>query len=896
MRECIDEDDAIRYQNQTLSSEGQRAIEEHIAVCSSCLELVLALKSGRRCDTLEPARKACGLPRAEKIGNYSILEELGSGAMGIVYAAYDLELERRVALKLVRRPGPAASERIRREAQALARLSHPSIVAVYGVHPLPDDEIVVAMEYVPGKNLREWLTERPRMDWATIRKVFVQAAAGLASAHEAGLVHRDFKPENLLITEDVEAKVIDFGLVRSADETERSLEHSLASASSPFNLLTEEGAVIGTPAYMAPEHLEDGTINARTDQFAFCVTLFEVIYGERPFLASSYQELRERLLDRPLELPDRPRDVPRSVEALLRRGLSKDPDQRFASMRDLMVGLEGATARSPKYRNLTLGAVGAATLLVGALVTQRPPRCPTPTRAFSSIWEPPIKAHLRERITATGLSYAEDVWLRIRPRLDAFVSSWQRMHTESCQATLLRHEQTAHVHALRELCLQEEKEQFRSIVDLFGAATPNVVDRAAELAAGLSLERCRNAKALLAVPPPENAEIAEAVADIRDRLVRLEVKHDAAAYDEGLDDSGVALRRAEASGYPAVVAEALYWQGVFLHRTHDYEKSAQTLERAYSVAIEANHLELAADASRELTWVVGYFLAKADLGFQWSVSARALARLREAGGLREADSLGRLGKLEAFAGKSRDAETHLRAAEAMYRRHLDDTHPKLGAVVMDLGTSFFGEGRYQEALVHYRRALEIQRQTFGPRHVRVASAYLNVGIALMNLNAWGEAEQSLELARDIYTRSGRGPTYEEGMLFYNLGQLAKRLGKASVAAGRYSRSLIILQEKLGADHPRTSLPLRGLGEVSLSEGRVTQAVKYLERALKVASAEGHDPGYRANVEFSLARACHQARDRARARELAVAALDRYRKRGLSREEERVTTWLVEHGY
>ena len=171
-----------------------------------------------------------------------------------------------------------------------------------------------------------------------------------------------------------------------------------------------------------------------------------------------------------------------------------------------------------------------------------------------------------------------------------------------------------------------------------------------------------------------------------------------------------------------------------------------------------------------------------------------------------------------------------------------------------------------------------------------------MGIALINLKSWTEAEQSLEFARDIWASSGRGATYEEGMLFHNLGQLAKRLGKMSLANERYTRSVEILREVLGVDHPRTSPPLRGLGDVTLAEGDVTGAIEYLEQALRVASGKGHDPGYRANAEFSLARALDRANSKRRARQLATAAMERYRKRGLSEDAERVHVWLVEHGY
>ncbi|MEL7370190.1 MAG: serine/threonine-protein kinase [Myxococcota bacterium] len=891
MRDCIDENEALAYRNGEVGAEGRLAIEAHIDMCSACLELILFLGAeGRPMDSSAPALPATG----DRMASYAILEEIGSGGMGVVYKAYDLELDRRFALKVVRRGGSEAAKRIRREAQAMARLSHPNVITVYGVHTLADDEVVIAMEYFAGVSLRKWLAARPDLDWGTIQRVFIQAGAGLAAAHEAGLIHRDFKPDNLLVTDDGRVKVIDFGLVSAVGESGVRPETESGDAFDPS--LTRTGAYIGTPAYMAPEHYDSGVVDSRTDQFAFCVTLFESVYGKHPFSVQSPQALKEKVLSGDIEFPERRRGVPRLVEILLRRGLSTNPDERFVSMRDLIAALERATEAPPWYRKRAAWAAVAVAALTTVLLVPHEPPCPTPTEAFTDFWSPQVKAGIRRAFRATGLRYADDAWAKAMPRLDAFATSWRAMHVESCQATRVRHEQTAHVRSLRQVCLQEQKEMFRSVIDLLSAATLKTVDRSAELSARLSVERCGDVAALLAVAPPENVAVAASATNIRNALMLAQAQYEIGAYEEGLAASEAAVRDAEAAGYPVVVGEAQYWRGRFLSRTGDYAGSAAALERAYRVALEANHLNLAADASRELTWVVGYYLAKPEQGFQWSISARGLARLRDARGLREARSLARLGKLEAFMGRSRDAQTHLQQSEALFRRHLDDAHPDLSTVVMDLGTSFFGEGRYREALVHYRRGLALRRSAYGARHVRVGDAHQNVGIALLNLESLTEAERSLELARDIYARSGKGPTYEEGMLFHNLAQIARRRGQIPLAIERYSRSLQILQDKLGVDHPRTSTPLRGLGDAKLAAGDVSAAVQHLERAVQLSSGEGHDPGYRANAEFALARALHQAKKSARARRLAISALDRYQDRGLSDDAERVQTWLVEHGY
>ncbi len=895
MHRCINEDEALEFGSDTLSEEKRRAIEAHINVCSACLELTLALSDESRSGSefssaLAPT--ASGLATSEKVANYTILEEVGSGGMGVVYAAYDLELERRLALKIVRRSGPVALQRIRREAQALARMSHPNVVTVYGVHSLPDDELVIAMEYVQGESLRKWVEAQSQRPWTELRQVFLQAAAGLASAHRAGLVHRDFKPDNVLVTPEGNVKVIDFGLVGVS--TERT--HPLPVESTTSVPLTREGAFVGTPEYMAPEQLDHGVVDARTDQFAFCVTLFEAVYGRRPFSATTPGERRKKLLEESLEMPERPRDVPRAAEALLRRGLSPDPGQRFLSMNDLASALRSATERPPWYRSRSLSAVLVATLVFAILLLPREPPCSPPAEAFTDSWGPSVKSDIRSAFRSTGLGYAEDAWDRTQPRLDAFVASWHEMHAASCKATVVHRAQTPHVHALRKNCLFDKRERFRSIVTRLRSATSNVVDRAPDLVFGLSLAECENEAALLAVRPPQSSTVAESVAEIKDALISLGVRYEIAAYEESLADSELAVRDAKESGYQPLVGEALLWRGRFLYRSHQYEAAAAVLTESYGIAVEVNDIDLATDASRELTWVVGYFLAKPELGFQWNLNTRGFARRREVGGLQEARSLGRLGKLEAFTGKSEDARAHLQMAEKMFRRKLEQAHPELGEVIMDLGTSYFGEGRYREALFHYQRALEIRKSIYGARHFRTVSAYQNVGIALINLESWIEAEKYLNTALGVLMSSGRGRTYEEGLLLHNMGSLARKAGQPLLAKERFQRSFEVLREVLGVEHHRTALPLRGLGELAFAEGDIAAAIGYFEEALRIAQAKGQDPGYLGNAEFSLARALHAANKRSRARLLAGRAHARYRERGLSEDAERVQSWLVTHGY
>src|SRR5215470_5885792 len=235
-------------------------------------------------------RSVC-LPRGTQMDRYVLLERIGVGGMGEVYSAHDSELERKVALKLLHPESAKADaslgpRRLLREAQAMARLSHPNVVAIYDVGTF-EDHVFIAMEYVAGRTLRHWLKEADR-DWRQIVENFVEAGRGLGAAHAASVLHRDFKPENVLVGNDGRCRVLDFGLARANDRDpdQTEIEFAALTISKAKQLaleLSRTGAMVGTPAYMAPEQLLGQSVDARGDQFAFCVTLYEALYGERPF-------------------------------------------------------------------------------------------------------------------------------------------------------------------------------------------------------------------------------------------------------------------------------------------------------------------------------------------------------------------------------------------------------------------------------------------------------------------------------------------------------------------------------------------------------------------------------------------------------------------------------------
>lgn len=290
------------------------------------------------------------IDRGGAIGRYVILSRLGAGAMGVVYAAHDPHLGRKVAVKVLRHDENTVAHpeqariRLLREARALAKLSHPNVVAVHDVGTLPDG-VFIAMEFVPGQTLQQWLREAPRTK-EQILAAFLEAGAGLAAAHAVGVVHRDFKPQNVIVGEDGRIRLVDFGLARKTnDGTPESTRKGKAFVPTLMDIsVTDAGEVLGTPAFMAPEQFLGEGVSPATDQFAFCVALYRALYGERPFQGETLLELADTIFEGRITPAPRGARVPARVRAALLRGLAIAPADRFQSMDALLAELRAATA------------------------------------------------------------------------------------------------------------------------------------------------------------------------------------------------------------------------------------------------------------------------------------------------------------------------------------------------------------------------------------------------------------------------------------------------------------------------------------------------------------------------------------------------------------------------
>jgi eukaryotic-like serine/threonine-protein kinase len=392
--QCLETETFVEFLADRVDPAVRTRVEQHASRCASCRKIMSALADGGTPATasLVPLpHLGGGRPPGTRVGRYLIERAIGAGGMGVVYAARDPELDRRVALKLVRGDSRAGTPaRLRREAQAMARLAHPNVVAVYDAGAF-EDCIFIAMEYVAGQTLARW-ADAPRTQ-REILDAYCAAGQGLAAAHAAGIVHRDFKPENVLVGSDGRVRVGDFGLARlraaagSAPSSRFAPGAGQAICAGPGRplLRTEPGVLLGTPCYMAPELYDGAEADARSDQFSFCVALFAALYGERPFAGDSAAALADSMRAGRLRVPRISPRPPNRVHAAICRGLATDPAKRFASLDELLHELAPPSRRwARRLAGLIAGVLAAAALAVAVLAVRARSPVPDPRCAGAS--------------------------------------------------------------------------------------------------------------------------------------------------------------------------------------------------------------------------------------------------------------------------------------------------------------------------------------------------------------------------------------------------------------------------------------------------------------------------------------------------------------------------------
>lgn len=567
-----------------------------------------------------------GGPQAKRIGRFILLEIIGAGAMGEVYAAYDGQLDRKVAIKLVHSHtdrSHSATMRLLREAQTLAQVSHPNVVQVHEAGEF-DGRVFLAMEYIRGVTLRKWLEARQELPRRTrqreIVQQFVAAGRGLQAAHDAGLAHRDFKPDNVLIGDDGRLRVVDFGLARvvpvaetgevesdedavDVDVGQPQLEPAPSSdmedTESPFDItpgrkaalaLTATGAILGTPRFMAPEQMHGQLADGRSDQFSFCVALFQALFGRFPYPGDSFAELMESVERGAIE-PPRSGEAPARVRRALLRGLAVKPDERFASIGDLLDELDG-WLQQPRRRSLALmAAIAALGVAYGATqqgLEDHRPMCDGGPREIAQVWNAERKSAIEQAILGVGSPYAKEAWQRVAAGLDSYSTAWADMRRDAC-LTNQQGDQSDAMLDLRMVCLDRRRDAMDEALNVLAETDEKTLGKTVDVVQKLPrVDFCADTEALLAeVSPPEDPEVRAQVEDLRSRLERVRALQHAGRYEDAANLAQSLAGEAEGLLYPPVHAEALLTEGRVRMNLDPTIEAIPLLARATSIGFRS---------------------------------------------------------------------------------------------------------------------------------------------------------------------------------------------------------------------------------------------------------------------------------------------------------------------
>jgi tetratricopeptide (TPR) repeat protein/tRNA A-37 threonylcarbamoyl transferase component Bud32 len=757
--------------------------------------------------------------------------------MGVVFEARDTILDRTVALKLVRPDarlrGDKARARLLREGQALARLKHPNVVTVFEVGAA-EDEIFIAMELVEGASLRDWM-QAPH-DWREIVDLFVAVGRGLAAAHALGLVHRDVKPSNVFLDGAGTPKVGDFGLVASAGALDEDVGDPAVTSSPLERTLTSTGSVMGTPAYMAPEQVHGERADARADQFAYCVSLYEALTGRLP-------GERERGATRTS------RPVPRRLEPILARGMDPSPDARYPTMDALLADLTRARRGSARAWMTAAGVAGALAIaggawaLAGARADAGDP-CPPPTTEVDAVWGTARRAAVIDHVRAVDPVQGTSRVAVLAARVDPYVRAWREMHLDACRATRVRGAQSDTMLDLRMRCLDRRLAELGDGLALIaGATTPAALDRSIVGISELTpLDGCADATALAAAaPPPEQPAVRAKAETIAEVVQRVRARAHAGQLDGLTADAERAVADARALGHLPTLASALVALARVELATGD-DGASSTLRELTQVAARAHDDRDEAFGWTKLIVIVGTDEGKRD-------EANALVAAANTAVLRAGDPVDLRAQLLYAEGQLLDDGPHAREGLTA----LDDARARLeraGAtdptsslaplyadIVFETASAKGHAGDTEGAVATYHRAIELDRTLFGPDTDDEAYAWHDLGEYLRIAGRLEESAAAFRTAIRI----------REARLGASINLARSDVGLATTlfdgkhyaeALELYSRALRMERALLRPDDPQIVGVMTGYALALSRAGRADEAAKVYDDAIATVDRTG----------------------------------------------------------
>jgi tetratricopeptide (TPR) repeat protein len=834
------------------------AFELHLDACARCRELTSALC---RADSAmnahaassshvtrvrsSPDAEAAQLAPGSSIGRYTVLGLLGAGGMGVVYAAYDPELDRKVALKIVHTDVVDADHRARvqdrllYEARAMAQLSHPNVVAVHDLGRT-GDRVFVAMELVEGQTLKRWLAEEHR-GWREIVAAFVAAGQGLAAAHVAGLVHRDFKPANVLVGRDGRVRVTDFGLAQTG------VPASGAAATADLatcQTIDARSGLVGTPYFMAPEQFRREPADARTDQFSFCVALYHALYRQHPFPGATLAELSEAVTAGCLRpAPTAPR-APRWVARAILRGLSSEPEHRHRSMEDLLRALQ----RDP-HRRLRRGVVAAlagaiaVALAVVPRATVSRPSCADDVGRMAATWNPEVRQRVQQAFLAGGKAYAPAAFAEVARMLDGYQRSWTDMRLEVCEAARTVPAQASELVGLRSLCLDGRLSQMRGLVRAFTSVSGDSVQQAARAAHELpDVSSCADPRTLLGVAPPPADPVARAtIAAVHDQLSDAQALFNMGRYPQALERVRPLVDQARATHYRPLEADVLYLRGTSEHLTARFQDALVTLKDAV----------LAAEAGRSDAVAVRALLTIMYIEFKQNghveqaereIAPRVRSILERMGGSDELE-----GKLHvALSLQAREAHRYDQAvAEAKLalerlERHFSRDDFGITAALQAGFVAAYAHGDGQAALETVERLLAIRTRVLGNEHPEIARTSRYLGDALVMTGRLADARAAYDRALTVFERTLGRDYAEVSDVLVSLAECTSANGQFAEALGYLRRSQAIVAKVTGRSHVIYGRALLRIAEVQNHMTRDADALATLREAEPIVLATAGD--------------------------------------------------------
>lgn len=882
---CPSETRLQAFVDGELSEEEIAELSGHLDTCDDCRTIVGAAQPIPLDEDIA----------TDTIGRYVLRRILGKGGMGVVYEAVDPELHRVVALKVLRSDLGGEQKRLLGEAQAMAKLAHSNVVTIHDVGrtPAPNERVFIVMALVEGVSLRHWLAREPR-SLEAILDAFEQAGEGLRAAHAAGLVHRDFKPENVFVANDGRVQVGDFGLAMAQGDGE----------------LTAKAE--GSLAYMAPEQKRGDKVDARSDQYSFCLALDEALRSVDP-----------------------PGAVPRWLKTVVARGTKPDPADRFESMAAVIDALRAGRRSSRGRRWTALAVIGVASVAVGGLLWMRArdapdvARCRAREAEMTTVWNDDVAKRTEQAFTSTKSPLADVAWKKTSAVLGEYGEAWRGAHRRTCEVARPREPAAIAAHEQKASCLGERLEVARAVVANLEHADAAMLEQVPAMLSLLPrVAACEDAREIAQLAPPPSPSSAPAVDAARKKIARAAATIAAGRYKDGLALADEAFASASPTAYLPVLAEAYLQVGTAHGRLGHTKESEQALDQAVSSASAVRAQPIAVRAWIQLMHFVGFEGKRYDDGARWSDYAKAALESMPGAYELEAERLSwsramlldrkrfdealvvsraelalvelRFGAqhrlaaaaLDGLAGvlagqcKAKDALDPQEKACAVLEKEYGATHPQLALCLGNLASLHSNLGAHDKAIALKARALAMFEELPGhPNHV--AMAHRNMVRSLLELDRLPDATSELEKAAAASQRES-----DETSVMILRGELRRREGKLAearvdhaaavartergdasrkleplmslvetdIASSRWAdaaanaeRAVAIARSVYGETSCRMSAPLRAQADALLGAGRASEALPLAEQALRVLGSAQIDPSIRARVEQTLAR-------------------------------------------